>query len=197
MDLLLINIVSKLLQDFVHFPAKNRRNSYIRIVQKIKLIGLLTLLFVSCADLWTTRVSLNELEIDSLSQPRTYIYENKPFTGIVEILSNQNQLLQEIHVLNGIEEGVQKIYDSISGNLTAEKNMSGGILQGLSTYYWPDGNISQTHEFVQGRLGGKSTFYHRNGKIRLQMQFSPSGNKTGTWYEYDLQGKIIKQTKYD
>lgn len=152
---------------------------------------------MSCADLWTTRVSLNELEIDSLSQPRTYIYENKPFTGIVEILSNQNQLLQEIHVLNGVEDGVQKIYDSISGNLTAEKNMSGGILQGLSTYYWPDGNISQTHEFVQGRLGGKSTFYHRNGKIRLQMQFSPSGNKTGTWYEYDLQGKIIKETKYD
>lgn len=152
---------------------------------------------MSCADLWTNRVSLNQLEIDSLSQPHTYIYKNKPFTGIVEISSNQNQLLQEIQVINGIEEGLQKIYDSISGKLTAEKNISGGILHGLSTYYWPDGNISQTHEFVQGRLGGKSTFYHRNGQIRLQMQFSPSGKKTGTWYEYDLQGNIIKQTNYN
>ena len=181
----------------MHFSPKNLRNSYLRFVQKIKLFGLLTLLFVSCADFWTTRVSLKELEIDSLSQPHTYIYHNKPFTGIIEISSSQNQLLQEIHILNGIEEGVQKTYDSISGKLTAEKNISGGILHGLSTYYWPDGNISQTHEFVQGRLGGKSTLYHKNGQKRLEMQFSPSGNKTGTWYEYDLRGNIIKETKYD
>ena len=144
-----------------------------------------------------TRVSHEQVQIDSLSQPHIYKYNKKPFTGIVYVKSSTNQLIQEIRVIEGIQEGLQKTFDPISGKLSTEKNMSGGTLHGLSTYYWADGNISQTHEFVQGRLGGKSTFYHRNGQIRLQMQFSPSGKKTGTWYEYDLQGNIIKQTNYN
>lgn len=145
----------------------------------------------------TTRVSHEQVQIDSLSQPHIYKYNQKPFTGIVSVQSSTNQLLQEIRVVDGVQEGLQKTYDPISGKLSTEKNMSGGTLHGLSTYYWADGKISQTHEFVQGRLGGKSIFYHRNGQIRLQMQFSPSGKKTGTWYEYDFQGNIIKETNYN
>ncbi|MGC6479135.1 MAG: toxin-antitoxin system YwqK family antitoxin [Flavobacteriaceae bacterium] len=168
---------------------------YIRVVQKFLLFGLLTSTLVSCSSWLETRVSHRLVEIDSLSFPYVYSYNKEPFNGIVEIRNDDDSLLEEMYISDGIQQGPHRIYDT-TGYIKAEKNMTNGVQDGISTYYRPDGKVSQTHEFVQGRLGGKSIFYHKNGKVRLLMQFSPSGKKSGTWYEYDLQGNIIKETHH-
>lgn len=165
-------------------------------MKKRFFFAVLTVVFVACSEWFTPRVSHTEITVDRLSIPFVYRHEGNRFNGIMEI-RDKNILLEEMYIKEGIQQGKHILYYPDQKTVKEERTYKDGVLHGPAFYYWPNGTLSQSHEFVEGRLGGKSLFYHRNGSLRLQMEFSPEGSKTGIWFEYDLNGNIIKETKYN
>jgi len=114
------------------------------------------------------------------------------------------------------------VYTAFSKAATKESvlEINNGKLNGVATYYYADGSIMETGNFINnekhgqwlrwaetgakiaeafystGKKDGNWLIWDANGTKRYEM-FYTIGAKTGTWSMWDEQGKLISEKNYN
>jgi antitoxin component YwqK of YwqJK toxin-antitoxin module len=95
--------------------------------------------------------------------------------------------------------GLWKKFDA-QGNLSGEYNYQNGQKMGACTLYYPDGKIKAKGQYTQLNRKYKRAKKDRNnpGVYLIDARYRGPNvpAKTGIWYFYDENGKIIKTKKY-
>ena len=80
-----------------------------------------------------------------------------------QIKDDEGNLLGEMHYLNGIADGVCRLWYK-SGQLNQESNYSEGILNGTYRSWWNNGVLKEEIEFVWG-VKKSSKHFNQNGEL--------------------------------
>ena len=88
----------------------------------------------------------------------TYLYREKPITGLIYQRNDSDILLKEFEVDNGILSGYYREYYS-SGNLKHEKFYLSGKLEGISKSFYEDGSTKELLNYSNGLLTGERNYY--------------------------------------
>lgn len=101
--------------------------------------------------------------------------------NIIEGLADINELAQTSWVF----EGKSEVWDE-QGNPIAEIFYEKGLLHGLSSYYYPNGHLSQVIPYDQGNIHGETIRYDEEGNVLERVPFlngQKQGTATGKWSE--------------
>lgn len=77
----------------------------------------------------------------------------------------------------------------------AEYSLKNGNMDGMMTWYFPNGNKDVSGEMFDGKRDGLWTWFYPDGKVRLQGKYQ-YGDKTGVWTEYQRDGKLSYEKNY-
>lgn len=102
-------------------------------------------------------------------------------------------------------DGISQVWNE-KGELLAKIPYKNGVLEGTSTYYYPDSKIEKELPFSQNTLQGIGLEYHPNGKLKSKTTYN-KGLKDGTslgffsesqaaWIEEHAEGLIKTATYY-
>ena len=115
---------------------------------------------------------------------------------------------------NGTESGKWTKHFK-NGNVDSEGERIGSVEHGAWKYYFENGNLKMSGKWINSQADGKWKIYHSNGKLyqirlwekgelmEILVCQDGEGNKlnkgtlkngTGTFLEYDTDGKLIKET---
>lgn len=97
---------------------------------------------------------------------------------------------------NGAEliEGSREIY-SEDGKLLERTNYNDGIMMGLSTKYFPNGQKKSEANYVGGKKEGPEKFWFENGKVELEVEWK-AGKKEGVEMAYHPDGNPRSEVQY-
>lgn len=82
-----------------------------------------------------------------------------------------------------------------SGKKQGEGTMKNGVLQGLRTIYYQNGNTSYYSHYINGIENGESKEYFTNGKLHQEGNFK-NGKDDGIWKEWYSTGQLKRQTEF-
>jgi antitoxin component YwqK of YwqJK toxin-antitoxin module len=113
----------------------------------------------------------------------------------------------EINYLNGKKEGMRR---TIRENETIEENFSNDVKQGLTVYYYPDGNIMRTINFENGLENGFAREFAPDGTVITMIEYrrgfvvdreninraDRNGLKQGKWKFFYASGKVKTEGTY-
>jgi len=137
--------------------------------------------------------------------------------GIVRAYYQSGALMEEVHYLNGLREGMSTWYyetgtvkgertykgdklDGIikwyytTGSLGTEFNYKNGKLEGLTKLYWENGNLKAEDYYENGRREGRKTLYYNSGELRFIYTYK-NGRKINR-KEYSTSGNLIATEEY-
>ena len=193
------------------------KSSNLKILQ-ITYFSLIVILFVNCKRA-SNDFNVTEIEINKNTRGVTYLYREKPITGLIYERNDSDVLLKEYEVNNGILSGSYREY-YISGNLKLEKfylngklegvsksfyedgstkemlTYSNGLLTGERSYYWSNGLLKESNQFERGIMTGQSTYFFSNGQIQKKFELDQYGKKHGLWEDYYSNGQLKETSKY-
>jgi antitoxin component YwqK of YwqJK toxin-antitoxin module len=109
--------------------------------------------------------------------------KNRPYTGISIKLWDNKVVNEEIHWLNGYQDGQYKEYTE-NNVLVASETWVQGVKQGPYSYYFPNGAIKNSGNFNNGKLDGEIIGYYPNG-VKQYAAFYSNGVRNGsnqTWF---------------
>ena len=179
---------------------------------------LIIILFIGC-NRFSNDFNINEIEINKNTRGVTYLYREKPITGLIYERNDSDILLKEYEVDNGMLSGSYREY-YISGNLKLEKfylngklegvsksfyedgstkemlTYSNGLLTGERSYYWSNGLLKESNQFERGIMTGQSTYFFSNGQIQKKFELDQYGKKHGLWEDYYSNGQLKETSKY-
>ena len=146
-------------------------------------------------------------EIASDNSSFTYYRKNKPFSGIVYYLFNEEErdfsslkekekqkiIQYEIDIKNGIKDGEQRIFNE-QQDLITKIEVKNDIKNGFERGY--NNNKIITENFYEnGIKNGLETSYYENGQIQSQMEWV-NGKCTGKNKFFDQNGNLLTETTY-
>jgi antitoxin component YwqK of YwqJK toxin-antitoxin module len=146
-------------------------------------------------------------EIASDNSSFTYYRKNKPFSGIVYYLFNEEErdfsslkeeeklkfIKYEIDIKNGIKDGEQRIFNE-QQDLITKIEVKNDIKNGFERRY--NNNKIITEKFYEnGIRNGLETSYYENGQIQSQMEWV-NGKCTGKNKFFDQNGNLLTETTY-
>jgi uncharacterized protein len=106
---------------------------------------------------------------------------------------DETKLKKEYYEVNGIREGVYKLYRN-NGKLWHECNFVNGILNGECKLYYENGNIWMIKTYINGILNGESKEYYENGQIYEKCYYVNGEFDEYQAYElYNDNGEIIEK----
>jgi antitoxin component YwqK of YwqJK toxin-antitoxin module len=91
------------------------------------------------------------------------------------------------------KQGYWKKYDKET--LLYEGLFKDDVPVGIFKYYYADGKLKSTTDFINGTHKVKTQLFHVNGKKSAEGEFIDQ-QKNGTWYYYSPQEILIKQENY-
>lgn len=109
-----------------------------------------------------------------------------PYTGhIQDTLENK---IVGYDVVNGLKHGEFFITtlegnSSVSGFVEKNKNV------GTWKYFYDDGRLESTGDFIDDKPQGKWTWFYKSGKVKSEGNYL-SGKAEGRWIKYDEQGHL-------
>ena len=150
---------------------------------------------------------------------RFYMNAAKQLEGLYERFSLVGNVVHSAHYVAGKLEGLTKLYDEASGELTQEANFMGGALsgefkaykngilqvkglyaagktQGPMELYYEDGSLLLKQYFEAGKLHGPYEYYHQEGTVLGKRCLYVKGKEEGECFEYYPSGKLLKKTHY-
>jgi antitoxin component YwqK of YwqJK toxin-antitoxin module len=109
---------------------------------------------------------------------------------VKKFYSNQNIKL-EVNYVKNKRNGIEKAYYK-SGQLEHIGQYTKGLQDSIWTWFYENGYIKKTDNWVNGHLLGESKFYHANTSIAVYKFY---GLHDGLIYirKYDSSGRIIKE----
>jgi len=121
--------------------------------------------------------------------------EKTPYTGLFIEYFNKGKAKGNIkgegEFKDGLVHGLRTIYYE-NGNKSLERNYLNGINNGLSIEYYPNGQVRQEVNFKRGREDGIGKAFYENGQIEAILTFS-NGIQQGDYFEYTPDGKLKAQ----
>lgn len=75
-----------------------------------------------------------------------------------------------------------------NGNINAELSISNGKIVGSAKFYYESGELMELGQYINGQKEGEWVKYNKSGKITSIAVFR-EGEKDGTWLIYDNEGK--------
>jgi antitoxin component YwqK of YwqJK toxin-antitoxin module len=114
----------------------------------------------------------------------------------------------EIDYKNGVKEGVVKTYKN--GVLQQVGQYCAGSKCGISTYYYPTGEVSKVVPYENGKEHGEGFEYDVDGRVITLLKYQEGflrradkinrlddrGNKRGPWISYHPNGKVAEEGFY-
>lgn len=82
-----------------------------------------------------------------------------------------------------------------NGHIQGEGTMNGGVVNGLRTVYFPNGNKNYFRNYVNGIAEGYSEEYFPDGKLKQKGAFK-NGRDDGLWVDYYSTGAIKRQSTF-
>lgn len=82
--------------------------------------------------------------------------------------------------------GIFKEFDSGS-KLAAETSIKAGMLDGISTIYYPSGSKKEVRAYLDGKKHGTWTTWNETGQQTAEAGFL-NGKKDGNWFVWDDRG---------
>jgi len=117
--------------------------------------------------------------------------EKTAYTGkIIEYFKN-GKVKSTGEFKNGLIHGLRTVYYE-NGNKDFERNYINGIENGASIEYYPNGQVRQEVYFKNGREDGIGKLFYENGQVQAILTHS-NGVQHGDYFEYTPDGKLIAQ----
>lgn len=156
------------------------------------LFILISVLFISAIIIITPIVSYVH-EVDQVSAGIVIldglIYKqgkDSPYTGhIIDTLDNK---IIEYDVVNGLKHGEFSI-SNLEGNFSCFGFVDQNKNVGNWKYFYDDGRLESTGDFIDDKPHGKWTWYFKSGKVKSEGNYL-SGKPDGRWFKYDDQGHL-------
>ena len=104
-----------------------------------------------------------------------------------------NSVMTREFYSEGVLDGVKTTYYS-NGQITEELNFENGIKQGDNFYYAPDGVLLKKLLYYNDQLHGPAEYYDASGNVTINGQYL-KGKKHGLWKYYKY-GKIVLEETY-
>lgn len=120
----------------------------------------------------------------------------------------ENDIRAEGNILNdSIFQGLIKFYDTRTNKLVSQTEYDKGLENGLSTSFYPNGNISSEMNYKDGKLSGYSKFYDSSSKLsNIQYSYydlnvgpliSFKDGKPSTFDFYSFDNELLFSLRYD
>lgn len=169
----------------------------------IKTYLFLLVVFTSCnqeKQEVKTSISNNEIIIPTLEKNKTDInfklengillYENKPFSGIVNEFHLNDSLKTTSQYYQGKRQGYFRgFYDN--GKKTFERLYTNGLKSGNHKGWFKNGNLMFDYQFNNlGSYHGEVKDWFENGNLQKHFNFV-EGKEFGSQKMWDVKGKII------
>ena len=172
------------------------KSSNLKILQ-ITYFSFIIILFINCKRS-SNDFNVSEIEINKNTRGVTYLYGEKPITGLIFERNDSDAILKEYEVkfyLNGKLEGISKSFYE-DGSAKEILTYSNGLLTGERSYYWPNGLLKESNQFERGIMTGQSTYFFSNGQIQKKFELDQYGKKHGLWEDYYSNGQLKETSKY-
>ncbi len=96
---------------------------------------------------------------------------------------------------NGILNGLHTTYFS-NGNIATQVLYENGLKIGEYIEYYKNGQIEQKGKYVKGELDGIVQFWYKTGQVKRKGSYI-NGNKTAKWITYNPDGKVKEVIDYN
>lgn len=107
----------------------------------------------------------------------------------------ENGKIQENGVyVYDVRDGVSNWYFE-NGNKSVEYSYRDGKLDGNASTYYDNGKVSAYGMYINNMQTGEWKEYYENGNMKAEGIFK-NGEKDGQWKEYDQEGKLVKTVTY-
>lgn len=155
-------------------------------MKKITLLSFLGLFLA----IWSYgQTNINDLErINGLWTKKG---ENTPYTGLFIEYFKNGKVEGTGEFKEGLVHGLRTIYYK-NGNKSLERIYRNGINDGKSIEYYPNGKVKQEANFKNGKEDGIFKVFYENGQIQVILTFS-NGVQQGDYFEYTPDGKLKVQ----
>ena len=117
--------------------------------------------------------------------------ENTPYTGAIIEYFDNGKVKGKGEFKDGLVHGLRTMYYE-NGNKSLERTYLNGISDGPSIEYYPNGQVKQEANFKNGKDDGIFKVYYEDGQIHAILTFS-NGVQQGDYFEYTLDGKLKAQ----
>lgn len=92
-------------------------------------------------------------------------YANDKVEGQMILVSEENKIITKIDYVNDCANGKKYEYRRIDGTLERISEYKNDLRNGEVTVFYPDGHLEARSYYVEGKLEGISTCWHPNGQI--------------------------------
>lgn len=130
-----------------------------------------------------------------LKNGKYYNSGKKLYTGLVKEYDDNGALKSGIWISNGLLDSISTFYFP-SGNKQEQRSYSQGKKHGLWIIWDANGTKTAEARFTDGKKDGFWYVWDEKGTKRYEM-FYTAGEKRGVWFIWDSNGKLITETKYN
>jgi len=138
------------------------------------LLFLLALLLVSC-NVAPAEISTGD---PALTKEKGIVYYNDvAYSGMVLTYDESAQLVSEVQLEKGIQEGVSKFYWP-NGTLKRMAHYHNGVYHGTVSMFYENGNAFAFFNYVNGQESGLQQMWKSDGRIKVNYEVI-NGRKYG------------------
>jgi antitoxin component YwqK of YwqJK toxin-antitoxin module len=145
----------------------------VRLRNKV-LLPLLTLLLTGCD---SVPGKINASDPDLTKEKGVVYYNDTPYSGIVLTYDQSANPISEVQLENGIQQGVSRFYWP-NGNLKRVANYQHGIYHGTVSMFYEDGNTYAVFNYVNGQESGLQQMWKSDGRLKANYEVI-NGRKYG------------------
>lgn len=121
-------------------------------------------------------------------------YENEPFSGVAEMYSSGNILLNEQEYSKGLKEGSWSVYHP-NGKLQKQGSILNGKEHGEYKEWYSNGNLRYEYHYDQGLKTGKWLSWYEDGTRYTERNFE-NNQLNGKVLVWDTDGDLAKEYDY-
>ena len=118
--------------------------------------------------------------------------ENAELTSYIEYYPNGNVCIKGQENSKGQREGLSEYFWK-NGNIRWRTPYKNGKIDGIAEWFYENGNIKVRIPYKNGKEDGIGEWFYENGNIRYRTPFK-GGKEDGIAEEFDEQGNIVETT---
>ena len=120
-------------------------------------------------------------------------FVNDKVDGLLVEYDLQGNKQMEMTFKEGIQEGPASFY--VQGKLASSGSHKAGELDGLWTYYHPNGKVARETFFNKGAKEGEEKSYHMNGEVS-SISYYKNNELEGRSVHYSPEGVLVFEAEY-
>jgi antitoxin component YwqK of YwqJK toxin-antitoxin module len=144
-----------------------------------------------CAFLITATLTAQNLE----RRQDGFYRDGKLANGSFESFTKDGVLSSTRHFVDGKEDGIS-VYYFINGNKQEERAWKKGLKHGTWVTWSANGSRTAVANYEDDKKHGKWYIWDENGVLRYEMNYL-EGERTGSWFMWDEDGSLVDEKLFD